>query len=546
MRIVLALLLSLFAGVNLRAGLMFQTIHPAALAWRSNCVAVQASSANYPAHFSAVNSLTVDLSQRGILQKMVYANPCAGDALAASQMTLKHPNGSGVYKSGTAITNFNFVGGDYSVSAGITGNGTTKYFNTGVNPRSHFASTNSMSVWTDVFTAASAGTSSSIFACGDAATAIALGWYGSGTIETCQLGSKQGSTGEYPNASATSLTGFLGGNVNTQPLAVTNTSVTSHVTGLPGFQGIAWDQANTTWFIMGTTAIYSRTEAGTWVITNSSPFTGTGGTVANGNHVGDGDFYSGALYLPLLSGAWVGDSLTWCSNSCVGIYDASTLQLTNIMWVTNQMPTIDAVAVDAANDYIYCASFYIYTNLWRYRLTTRTFVDTVVLRPGISRIQGLTVTNGLVLAASSVADGTNTVYAINPATGESSVVVFSENLNSNETEGLAIARTNLVLMARASSNLGKFGQYPIVTNQVSYMRGAQYWKNGEAQGLPTLCTTGLPSQQLSLFASITSGTPGSYTARRLGCSFAGGGLTSTEIGDLYAAVLRFDRALGRR
>ena len=544
MKTSITIILSLFASVNLHAGLMFQTVHPAAVAWRSNCVSVQASSANYPAHFYAVNALTLDLAQRGIFQKMVYANPCAGDALAAAQMTLKHPNGSGIYKSGTAITNFNFVSGDYSVSAGITGNGTSKYFNTGVNPRSHLASTNSMSIWGDVFTAATAATSSSILAGTDAAQEFAIGWYISGTVEAARL-ANPATTDQYTIGSSNALaSGFFGANVYSQEANLATNAVATR-TSQPSFQGVCWDPDSSSWFVNSTTAIYKSQEDGTWLSTNSSVFSGGGFTIQGGTVIQGGFYYSNNIYLAAKASSSTSETLFYSSNSCIARYDTATMTLNQVWFTTNEMPDMTAIGVNIPDGLIYACCYYYPSNIWIYSLADGSFLSKHELRPPVRKMQGLCFTNGLLLATSSISDTENrqTVYAINTNTWESEPI-FSWPFSQTETGDIEIYQTNVVVATMGTAN--KLHFMPYTKAATAARRGVRYWNNNQVAGNPRVTTGAMPNTQLFLHASNNNGTPGSYTARRLGCSFVGDGLTSVEIGDLYLSVLRFDRALGRR
>ena len=533
----------LFCAPQMFAG-TFSTIHPAAVAWRSNTVSQQSSSANYPGHFYGVNQIALRLSYAGIYQKCYYINPVAGDDYKAALCTLKHPT------TGTPDVNTSFVSGDYTPGGGLTGDGSTKTVNTGLNPRTHIASTNSFSVWADVFTQGGSG-SSSIFACGDANTAVALGWYSSGTMETCQMGSKQGNSGEYPNASTTRLTGFLGGNVKSLPISI-NQTIGSSVSSEAGLQGIAYDGAN--FYFSDNLLLASRTAAGTWLATNSAtPFTNTAVSLSipGANHFGGMGVTGGKLYVGIVAGYASGDTLLSCSNQCIGVYGSTSLMLSNIFWVTNEMPEISACEVDPANNRILAISYYSGSNIWFYALDTGAYQGKMQIVPPIPRAQGITITNGLALISSSVADPTNTVYAVDLTTGESDPVLFTIAPNVSETEDLCIVGTDVAMITRSSGNY-KTVRWPITMASTAGWRGVRYWKDGLARdavagaGLPTITTGGLPSQNMLGLASNGSGTPGSWSSRRVGLRVVGQGLTALEILQLHQAVYALDKTLGRR
>lgn len=75
---------------------------------------------------AAVNAFVVSAKANGYWTKLTRINLFCGDQLAAALVPLKVGGG------GATDTNVNFVGGDYSEATGLTGNGTTKYLNTGL------------------------------------------------------------------------------------------------------------------------------------------------------------------------------------------------------------------------------------------------------------------------------------------------------------------------------------------------------------------------------------------------------------------------------
>jgi hypothetical protein len=75
---------------------------------------------------TAVNAFVIGLKADGVWDKIVRLNIYAGDGLAALKAPLKNLTGT----TNDVLTNF--VGGDYSQSIGLTGDGTTKYVQPGV------------------------------------------------------------------------------------------------------------------------------------------------------------------------------------------------------------------------------------------------------------------------------------------------------------------------------------------------------------------------------------------------------------------------------
>jgi hypothetical protein len=108
---------------RLRAGGGSSTDADAA-AWAS---AVTANSGTYSAAtLSAVSAFCVSAKASGYWDKLNRINLFCGDQLAAALVPLKAGGGN------ATDTNVNFVSGDYTEATGITGNGTTKYLNTGL------------------------------------------------------------------------------------------------------------------------------------------------------------------------------------------------------------------------------------------------------------------------------------------------------------------------------------------------------------------------------------------------------------------------------
>lgn len=79
----------------------------------------------------AVNEFVLATKAAGIWDKLVDVAPFAGAQLAAALIKLKGPAGT------LALTNHNFVGGDYTQATGLNGDGATKYLQTGVNLAAH-------------------------------------------------------------------------------------------------------------------------------------------------------------------------------------------------------------------------------------------------------------------------------------------------------------------------------------------------------------------------------------------------------------------------
>lgn len=95
-----------------------------ALTWRSNVVANGGSVS--PATLRAVSNFAKQCKLAGIWSKINRLNLFCGDQLAACLVPLKVGAGS------ATDANTNFVSGDYTQATGLTGNGSTKYLDTGL------------------------------------------------------------------------------------------------------------------------------------------------------------------------------------------------------------------------------------------------------------------------------------------------------------------------------------------------------------------------------------------------------------------------------
>ncbi len=169
--------------------------------------------------------------------------------------------------------------------------------------------------------------------------------------------------------------------------------------------------------------------------TNSSAATGTF-TERTYNHLGDGDYFDGNLYVPVQSWQGCGSS----SNLSVGIFDSATLEGKNIVHVDSDgLPEISCAAVDADASVLYLASFCDGSKILKYSIssgTNLTFLGAVPLSATVTSVQGSSVKDGILYLSGGTMP-TVKIYAIDPATGETQTMV-STNLATTEVEGVAI------------------------------------------------------------------------------------------------------------
>lgn len=109
--------------------------HPEALAWRSTVIANGGSVSG--STLNAVSKFCRDIDAAGIRSKFRRLNLMCGTS-DASLVAVRVPLYRGESRTGTQYgntldTNVNFVQGDYAENSGLTGDGTSKYLNTGFN-----------------------------------------------------------------------------------------------------------------------------------------------------------------------------------------------------------------------------------------------------------------------------------------------------------------------------------------------------------------------------------------------------------------------------
>lgn len=108
-------------------------VHPEAAAWKAAVVANGGSVSG--STLSAVDKFCKSIDAAGIRDRFYRLGIFAGNSLSAALVPLyRGPSRTGTQYGGTTDTNVNFVSGDYAetgASGGLTGNGTTKYLQTG-------------------------------------------------------------------------------------------------------------------------------------------------------------------------------------------------------------------------------------------------------------------------------------------------------------------------------------------------------------------------------------------------------------------------------
>ena len=195
------------------------------------------------------------------------------------------------------------------------------------------------------------------------------------TLTLFNCGSNPGSSVSGSNASSGSSISAPAVPPDQFSLVFTSPDVDVH-------QGYATD--GTFHYLLDTDRIIKRDGNWSVVTQNTTPRAGTSGT----NHMGDGDYYHGMLYLPE-------EHYTGCndfSNQAVFIYDAANLQRISVIPVAGDHE-MSGLAVDPDHSEIWITSFCDGSKIWVYDLLNLELKRTVPLQPNVSKIQGIAYRN---------------------------------------------------------------------------------------------------------------------------------------------------------
>lgn len=150
--------------------------------------------------------LVVSLKGSNLWSKVYLACPVAGSSVGAAGYYLKYPGANTAAVQNGAAASYTETGS----GGGVTGNGSSTYWNTGFNPATEIASLSSCGLWTYVKTAGAGGTSSYSLGANDVGfvNELSLGWLTSGSSESGAVGAA--SAGQRVTGFASAQTGFLG------------------------------------------------------------------------------------------------------------------------------------------------------------------------------------------------------------------------------------------------------------------------------------------------------------------------------------------------
>jgi len=129
---------------------------------------------------------------------------------------------------------------------------------------------------------------------------------------------------------------------------------------------------------------------GDWsvVLQNTNPFEGMVGV----DHVGDGDYYDGKLYVPVEHWA----STTDYGNQYIAVYDADTLQLLEAHDISQYGHEVASLVVVPEDNAIYVVDYSdTGAKVYKYSLTNFALQDTITLSQAIKYAQGIEYKDGL-------------------------------------------------------------------------------------------------------------------------------------------------------
>ncbi|MGA2555962.1 MAG: hypothetical protein ABSG04_06780 [Verrucomicrobiota bacterium] len=187
-------------------------------------------------------------------------------------------------------------------------------------------------------------------------------------------------------------------------------------------QGYATDGTNHFTFNNQAIYVWSNDLYWTSIASNTAVFAGTTGM----NHLGDGDYYNGKLYVVAENWASCGNY----TNQSLLTFDALTLQRLSVHNVAADAHEVSGLAVapsDGSNGIIYVTSYCDGSKLWEYDLSSFALIGTLPLSQNILTIQGITWANRIFY----IAQDNGNIYSID-YNGHVSLVYTSTIPGSHE------------------------------------------------------------------------------------------------------------------
>ena len=154
-------------------------------------------------------------------------------------------------------------------------------------------------------------------------------------------------------------------------------------------QGYATDGTNHFTFDNQSIYVWSNDLHWTSIASNTAVFSGVSGL----NHLGDGDYCNGLIYL-------VAETWYTCgsyTNQSILTFDANTLQrlsVHNVAADAHEMSGLAVVPGDGTNGIIYVTSYCDGSRIWEYDLSTFELIGTLPLSRTLPVLQGIAAGNG--------------------------------------------------------------------------------------------------------------------------------------------------------
>jgi len=154
-------------------------------------------------------------------------------------------------------------------------------------------------------------------------------------------------------------------------------------------QGYATDGTNHFTFDNQAIYVWSNDIHWTSIASNTAVFSGVSGI----NHLGDGDYYNGMIYIV---GEWWNGCGSYTNQSLL-TFNATTLQRLSVHNVASDAHEVSGLAVapaDGTNGIIYVTSYCDGSRIWEYDLSTFALIGTLPLSQPLLYLQGIALGNG--------------------------------------------------------------------------------------------------------------------------------------------------------
>jgi hypothetical protein len=233
-------------------------------------------------------------------------------------------------------------------------------------------------------------------------------------------------------------------------------------------QGIA--SAGTNLYFFETSAVDKFNDDYSQAQYNRSPFDGLDGY----DTLGDGDFYSGRLYVPMESWQGCGDT----ANASIGIFSAADLTRLKVIVVSDYQAEISAVCVAPSVSNapaIFAADYCDDNNLYQYSLTDLTniaFVRTLPLSRPVPLIQGISSYNGMLYLMSG-AGHSGRFWSVNPTNGVTKLLANLNEPGQIEWGGIDTSQGNLRVVESGTGSLYYFNFLTASASSPAVLVGTQ-------------------------------------------------------------------------